>query len=159
MTYIYGYIMKYFENLNHLSISTFRKTSDRFAKNGLYILVLWIPGSRKNPFFVLQLWKSHGQIQFSMLNLEKFVTRLKTLDYKNWSHVFENIVFWVVLVPLSILTVARRGKGSRRPGRDIRTHCLILYRIEAEKQNLFFHCNFALRASYIILNSESFFFV
>jgi hypothetical protein len=87
-------------------------------------------------------------MQFSMLNLENFVSKLELLYYKNWSQVSENVWF---LVPLSILTVARRGKGSGGPGHDIRTRRSILYRTEAEKRNLFFHSNLAFRASYIQL--------
>ena len=74
-------------------------------------------------------------MQFSMLNLENFVSRLEILYYQNWSQVFENMVF---LVPLSILTITWRGKGSGGPGHDIQTHPSILYRIEGEKRNLFF---------------------
>ena len=83
-----------------------------------------------------------------MLNLENFISMLEILYYKNWSQVFENVFFLVFLIPLSILTIARRGKGSGGPGCDIRTRRSILYRIEAEKRNLFFHSNFAFRASY-----------
>ena len=60
--------------------------------------------------------------------------------------------FLVFLVPLSILTVARRGKSSGGPGHNIRTRRSILYRIEPEKQNLFFYSNFAFRASYKFLS-------
>ena len=115
--------------------NTFPETCDRFARKGFQVLDLWVSGSRKNPFFVLQLWKSYGQMQFSMLNLEKFVSRLEILYYQNWSQVFENMFF---LVPLSILTITWRGKGSGGPGHDIQTHRSILYRIEGEKRNLFF---------------------
>ena len=57
--------------------------------------------------------------------------------------------FLVFLVPPSILTIARRGKGSGGPGQDIRTHRSILYRVEAEKNKSIFHSNLAFRASYI----------
>ena len=117
---------------------TFPETCDRFARKGFQVLVLWVSGSRKNPFFVLQLWKPYGHMQFSMLNLENFVSRLEILYYQNWSQVFENMFFLGFLVTLSILTIARRGKGSGGPGHDIRTRRSILYRIEAEKRNLFF---------------------
>ena len=71
-----------------------------------------------------------------MLNLENFISRLELLYYKNWSQFSENMIF---LVPLSILTIARRGKGSGGPGQDIRTRRSILYRVEAEKmKSLFF---------------------
>ena len=52
------------------------------------------------------------------------------------------------LVPLSILTIARRGKGSGGPGHDIRSRRSILYRIEAEKTESIFHSNLAFRARY-----------
>ena len=58
------------------------------------------------------------------------------------------MVFWGFLVTLSILTIARRGKGSGGPGCDIRTRRSILYRIEAEKTESIFHSNLAFRASY-----------
>ena len=73
---------------------------------------------------------------------------LKPSIKKNWSQVSENMVFLVFLVPLSILTISRRGKGSGGPGPDIRNHRSILYRIEAKKRNLFFYSNLALGASY-----------
>ena len=73
-----------------------------------------------------------------MLNLENFVSKLEILYYKNWSQVFENMIFLVFLVPLSILTIARRGKRSGGPGCDIRTRRSILYRIEAEKTESIF---------------------
>ncbi len=109
-------------------------------------MVLWVSGSRKNPFLVLQLWKSHGQMQFSMLNLENFVSRLEILYYENWRQVFKNMIFFVFLVPLGILTISRRGKSSGGPGCDIRTRRSILDRIEAEKTESIFHSNLALRA-------------
>ena len=56
--------------------------------------------------------------------------------------------FLVFLVPLSILTIARRGKDSEGPGCDIRTRRSILYRIEAEKTESIFHSNLAFRAPY-----------
>ena len=46
--------------------------------------------------------------------------------------------FLVFLVPLSILTIARRGKGSGGPEQDIRTRRSILYRVEAEKTKSIF---------------------
>ena len=78
-------------------------------------------------------------MQFSMLNLENFVSKLEILYYKNWSQVFENVFFLVFLVPLSILTIARRGKGSGGLGCDIRTRRSILYQIDPEKtKSIFF---------------------
>ena len=56
--------------------------------------------------------------------------------------------FLVFLVPLSILTISRRGKGSGGPGPDIRNRRSILYRIEAEKKKSIFHSNLAFRAPY-----------
>ena len=56
--------------------------------------------------------------------------------------------FLVFLVPLSILTIARRGKGSGGPEQDIRTRRAILYRVEAEKTKSIFHSNLAFRAPY-----------
>jgi hypothetical protein len=46
--------------------------------------------------------------------------------------------FFVFLVPLIILTIARRGKGSGEPGCDIRTRRSILYRIDAGKTKSIF---------------------
>ena len=86
-------------------------------------------------------------MQFSMLNQENFVSRLEILYYKNWSQFSENMFFLVFLVPLSILTIARRGKGSGGPGHDIRNRRSILYRVEAEKTKSIFHSKFAFRAS------------
>ena len=59
------------------------------------------------------------------------------------------MLFLVFLVPLSILAVARRGKGSGGPEHDIRTRRSILYRIEAEKTKSIFHSNLALGAPYL----------
>jgi hypothetical protein len=56
--------------------------------------------------------------------------------------------FFVFLVPLIILTIARRGKGSGEPGCDIRTRRSILYRTDAGKTKSIFHSNLALRAPY-----------
>src|SRR5271170_358945 len=72
-------------------------------------------------------------MQFSMLNQENFLSRLEIFYYKNWSQVFENVFFLVFLVPLSVLTMARRGQGSGGPGCDIRTRRSILYRIDPGK--------------------------
>jgi len=88
-------------------------------------------------------------MRLSILNLKKFVSRLETLYLKNWSQVSENMIFLVFLVPLSILTISRRGKGSGGPGPDIRNRRSILYRIEAEKKKSIFHSNLALGASYM----------
>jgi hypothetical protein len=74
-------------------------------------------------------------MQLSILNQENFIVRLEIFYYKNWSQVFENVFF---LVPLSILTIARRGKGSGGPGCDIRTRRSILYRIDAGKTESIF---------------------
>jgi len=90
-------------------------------------------------------------MQFSMLNQENFLSRLEIFYYKNWSQVFENVFFLVFLVPLSILTIARRGQGSGGPGCDIRTRRSILYRIDAGKTKSIFHSNFAFRASYVYI--------
>jgi hypothetical protein len=80
-----------------------------------------------------------------MLNLKNFVSRLEILYYKNWSQVLENMFF---SVPLSILTIARRGKGSEGPECDIRTRRSILYREKAEKMKSMFHSNLAFCVSY-----------
>ena len=93
-------------------------------------------------------------MRLSILNLKKFVSRLETLYLKNWSQVSENMIFLVFLVPLSILTISRRGKGSGGPGPDIRNRRSILYRIEAEKTKFIFHSNLALGASYVRHVSE-----
>ena len=85
-----------------------------------------------------------------MLNLENFASRLEILYYKNWSRVFENVFFLVFLVPLSVLTIARRGKGSGGPGCDIRTRRSILYRIDPGKTKSIFHSNLAFRAPYLV---------
>jgi hypothetical protein len=89
-------------------------------------------------------------MQFSMLNQENFLSRLETFYNKNWSQVSENVFFLFFLVPLSILTIARRGKGSGEPGCDIRTRRSILYRTDAGKTKSIFHSNLALRAPYKI---------
>src|SRR6202034_1858429 len=89
-------------------------------------------------------------MQFSMLNQENFLSRLEIFYYKNWSQVFENVFFLVFLVPLSILTIARRGQGSGGPGCDIRTRRSILYRIDPEKTKSIFHSNFAFCAPYYV---------
>jgi hypothetical protein len=81
-------------------------------------------------------------MQFSMLNQENFLSRLETFYNKNWSQVSENVFFLFFLVPLSILTIARRGKGSGEPGCDIRTRRSILYRTDAGKTKSIFLLEF-----------------
>jgi hypothetical protein len=46
-------------------------------------------------------------MQLLMLNLENFVSKLEILYYQNWSQVFEKVIFFVFLVSISILTIAR----------------------------------------------------
>jgi hypothetical protein len=90
-------------------------------------------------------------MQFSMLNQENFLSRLETFYNKNWSQVSENVFFLFFLVPLSILTIARRGKGSGEPGCDIRTRRSILYRTDAGKTKSIFLLEFCFTCILLIV--------
>ena len=88
-----------------------------------------------------------------MLNPKSFLLSNKTKVEKHYDHFTETLCFCFFLVPLRILQISQRGKGSDSLGNDIRDQQHIIYRMIYKKAEKIY-CKLALGAPYIAMINE-----